>query len=67
MAHTLGHNLDVRTLWWSCECASETNREEKNMLIKIIILVSFAYTKYSRRFIKIHLNHYDQILFNNSE
>lgn len=36
-------------------------REEKNMLIKLIILISFAHVKYSRCFIKIQLNRYEQM------
>ncbi len=53
------HLVCKHALWYfSREHVSKTDREEKKLLNKVIILVFFAHKKYSRSFITLQLNHW---------
>ncbi len=45
-------------LWYSCECMSKSDKEEKELMKKVVIFVFFAHKMYSRSFIKLRLNHW---------
>ncbi len=45
--------MQINWLWYSCECGTLVNTEEKNILNEDIIFVFFVHKKYSHSFIKL--------------
>ncbi len=51
----LCQQLYTNASWYSRECTTKTNREEKILLNEVVVFVFFAHKKYSRSFIKLQL------------
>ncbi len=48
----------MRVPWGICERALKTDTEEKKLLNKVVVFVSFAHKNYSCSYIKLRLNHW---------